>query len=301
MPAILLQLLPVFVYFGIGMLARRAGIAEKAHGEFLLRLVFFVTLPLLILTAVPGIAFTWEKALLPGVNVGINLVCMGIALAVTRLRGYDRITTGTLLVNTGIVNNSFMFPFILAIYGQSGFADAILFDFGNAVMIATFVYALAFSYGGAQHGRWTMLVRIMKSPLVWSLFISVGLALTGIGLPAIVLTAITPLGQMTGPLILVALGIFFSLTLANLPLALLTASIRMGGGLLAGLTLATLLGLESTTFAVVVLCSAAPIGFNALTYCSLAKLDTDLSASAVSISLLAGLVYIPVLIVLLGA
>ena len=106
---------------------------------------------------------------------------------------------------------------------------------------------------------------------------------------------------MTGPLILVALGVFFSLKIANLPLALLTAGIRLGGGLVAGLLLATMLGLEGTTYSVIVLCCAAPIGFNALTYSSLAKLDTDLSASAVSISILAGLLYIPVLILLLGA
>jgi predicted permease len=60
------------------------------------------------------------------------------------------------------------------------------------------------------------------------------------------------------------------------------------------------LGLEGTTYSVIVLCSAAPIGFNALTYSSLAKLDVDLSASAVSVSILAGLFYIPLLILLLG-
>jgi hypothetical protein len=297
---ILVLLLPVFVYFGLGMLVRRVGIAEKAHGEFLLRFVFFVTLPLLILTTVPPIDFTLEKALLPALNIAINGVCLGISLLVISMRRLDRRTAGTLLVNTGIINNSFMFPFILAVYGQSGFADAILFDFGNAVMIATLVYAIAFHYGGERRGRWTMLVRILKSPLVWSLFLSVALALTGIRVPAAVLTVIAPLGQMTGPLILIALGIFFSLQVANLPLALLAAGIRMGCGLLAGVALASLLGLEGTTYAVVVLCSAAPIGFNALTYCSLARLDTELSASAVSISIVAGLVYIPVLMVLLG-
>jgi predicted permease len=65
--------------------------------------------------------------------------------------------------------------------------------------------------------------------------------------------------------------------------------------------LANLLGLEGTTYAVIVLCCAAPIGFNALTYTSLAKLDAELSASAVSISILAGLFYVPVLILLLGS
>lgn len=300
MHTILFQLLPIFAYFGLGMLIKRAGVAERAHGDFLLRFVFFVTLPLLILTSVPNISFTANKALLPLINVAVNLVCMGLAWLAIRARKLDRKAAGTVLVNTGILNNSFMFPFILAVYGQAGFADAILFDFGNAMLMATFVYTLAFKYGGEPDSRWTMLVRILKSPLVWSLFISVVLALSGTALPTPVLTIITPLAQMTAPLILVALGVFFSLKIANLPLALLIAGIRLGGGLVVGLVLATLLGLEGTTYTVIVLCCAAPIGFNALTYSSLAKLDTDLSASAVSISILAGLFYIPVLMLVLG-
>ncbi|MEY4640207.1 MAG: hypothetical protein RLZZ227_201 [Pseudomonadota bacterium] len=301
MPAILLQLLPVFAYFGLGMLIKRAGIAERAHGDFLLRFVFFVTLPMLILNSVPNLVFSADKALLPLINISVNAVCMGLAWTAIRVRKLDRKTAGTLLVNTGILNNSFMFPFILAVYGQEGFADAILFDFGNAMMMATFVYAQAFKYGGEPGGGWTMLIRILKSPLVWSLFIAIALAVTDTALPTPLLAIIAPLAQMTAPLILIALGIFFSLKIANLPLALLIAGIRLGGGLVAGLALATLLGLEGTTYAVVVLCCAAPIGFNALTYTSLAKLDAELSASAVSISILAGLVYIPVLILLLGA
>lgn len=297
----MLQLLPVFVYFGLGLLIRRCAIAEKVHGEFLLRFVFFVTLPLLILISVPNITFSAEKALLPFINIAINLICLGAAFLWARVQKFDQRTTGTILVNSAILNNSFMFPFILAVYGQNGFADAILFDFGNALMMATFVYALAFSYGGEQHSRWTMLIRILKSPLVWSLVLSVLLALSGRQLPATVVSVITPLGQMSGPLILIALGIFFSLKLANLPLALGIAGIRLGLGLIVGMLLATWLGLEGTTYTVIVLCCAAPIGFNALTYSSLAKLDVDLSASAVSITILAGMLYIPVLIFLLGS
>jgi predicted permease len=296
----LLQLLPVFVYFGLGLLLRRCSIAEKAHGDFLLRFVFFVTLPLLILISVPNITFSTEKALLPFINITINTVCLGAAFLWARINKLDRRTTGTVLVNSAILNNSFMFPFILAVYGQAGFADAILFDFGNALMMATVVYALAFNYGGEQHKRWTMLIRILKSPLVWSLTLSVLLALSGLRIPATALAVITPLAQMTGPLILIALGIFFSLKLTNLPLAFGIASIRLGVGLLFGILLASMLGLEGTTYAVIVLCCAAPIGFNALTYSSLARLDVDLSASAVSISILAGLIYIPVLMLFLG-
>jgi predicted permease len=146
-----------------------------------------------------------------------------------------------------------------------------------------------------------MLRRIMKSPLIWSLIVSVTLALSGIAVPARVLTVINPLAQMTSPLILIALGLYFSMKVTKPALALQIVAARMGVGVAVGLLLALLLGAEGQAFAVIVTCSAAPIGFNALTYSSLAKLDADLSASAVSISILAGLIGIPLLLVLLTA
>jgi predicted permease len=158
----LAQLLPIFVYFALGIVVRSAGIAERQHGDFLLRFVFFVSLPLLILTSVSGIDFTAEKAVLPLLNIGVNLGCWALTVLVGKWKALDRRTTGTLLVGTTIINNSFMFPFTLAVYGQSGFADAILWDFGNAIMMATFVYAIAFRYGGEAQKGWGMLLRILS-------------------------------------------------------------------------------------------------------------------------------------------
>jgi predicted permease len=108
----------------------------------------------------------------------------------------------------------------------------------------------------------------------------------------------TPLAQMTSPLIWIALGIFFSLSARHLKLVGLALTIRMVLGLAVGLGFATLRGLEGETFAVVALCSAAPIGFTALTFTSMAKLDMELTTSAVSLSILIGLVYIPLMILL---
>lgn len=301
MASLLLQLLPIFVYFGLGMLLKRTGIGEKAHGDFLLRFVFFVTLPLLILTTVPQIELTGSKAMLPLVNVAVNVICIGVMYLLARRQRLEKAQFGAALVNAGIHNNSFMFPFILAVFGQAGFADAILLDLGNALWMATVVYLIAFYYGGAQHDRWTMLKRILKSPLIWSLAISLMLSLTRMPVPTRILTIITPLAQMTAPLILVALGLYFSLKLSNVAVALQIVGVRMGVGVLAGLLLATLLGAQGTTFAVIVVCSAAPIGFNALTYCSLAKLDAELSASAVSLALIAGLIGIPLLLLTTNA
>jgi len=298
MLSILGQLAPMLVFFAIGVALRRFGLAEKSHGEFLLRLAFFVTLPLLALISLTQTALSWDRALLPAAAILVNFGCLLATLVLTRLAQPSRRISGAMLVNAAIINNAFMFPFIVAIYGQQGLADAVLFDFGNAVMMSTFVYALAFRYSEQTHAPWKMLVKILRSPVVLALALGVWLSLTGTGIPDGILKTIEPLAAMTPPLILVAVGITFSLRIAEPRLVLASMAVRMGLGLALGIAIATLFGLEGNTFVIVSLCAAAPIGFNAVTFGYLARLDVELISSAVSLSILAGLFYIPFLILL---
>lgn len=297
---ILIQLAPIFLYFGLGIVLKNTGIAERVHGEFMLRLVLMVTLPLMILSTLPNTQITPNKAILPLASIAVSFACMLISLLVIKVLSIERKQAGTMLVSSMIINNTYMFPFILVVYGSAAFADAILFDFGNALLMSTYVYILAFKYGGEEHSGTAMLLKMARSPLVWAIIVSLALALIGIPLPEIVFTMIDPVAQMTAPLILITLGIFFSLNIEEVKLVALTVFIRMGMGMLFGIAIANYLGLSETTFIVVVLCAAAPVGFNALTFSSLAKLDTALSSSAISVSILAGLVYIPLLMLYFG-
>lgn len=289
------DLIPIFFYFLIGVALKRSGLADRSHGDFVLRLAFFVTLPLLILVTLPNTALTVDKAMLPLANIVVNLACLGVMLVWTRRMQLPRPVLGAMAMNTMIVNNAFMFPFILVFYGESGFADAVLFDFGNALMVATVTYATAFRFSDSPHDRLAMLGRVFKAPVFWALAVGVLLSVTGTALPIRVESTIQPIAQMTAPLILIALGIFFSLSLDSVRLVGIALFIRMGLGFAFGAAFATLLGLEGETFAVVALCSAAPIGFMALTFSSMAKLDVKLTTSAVSLSILIGLFYIPLL------
>lgn len=299
MSELVLRLLPLFFYFGIGVLLRRAGIAEKSHGDFVLRLAFFVTLPLLILLSISRTELTPDKAILPLVNILVNVLCVGTMLLATRRAPLERATHGALAMNTMNVNNAFMFPFVLEFFGERGFADAVLFDFGNALMVATVTYITAFHFSTERYDRFTMLSRILKGPVFWALAIGIGLSLAGVALPQWLIDTVDPVAQMTAPLILIALGIFFSLTLKDIRLVGLSLFIRMGLGFVFGFALAWLFGLDGDTFVIVALCSAAPIGFMALTFSSMAKLDVELTTSAVSLSILIGLFWIPLLMLLL--
>lgn len=295
---ILFQLAPIFLYFAIGVLLRHLKLAERSHGDFVLRLAFFVTLPLLILITLEDTTLTLDKAMLPIANIVVNVLCFASIVLAMRPLKLTKTTRGAMVMNTMIANNAFMFPFMLAIFGQSGFADAILFDFGNAIMVATVTYAVAFRYSDAEYDRFAMLRRIASGPLFWALAIGVALSLTGTRMPERLTETVEPLARMSAPLILIALGIHFALDLRRMRLVGLALFVRMGLGFVFGLGFGWVVGLEGQELAVVALCSGAPIGFTALTFSSMAKLDMDLTTSAVSISILVGLFYVPLLMLL---
>jgi hypothetical protein len=298
MQEILTSLTPIFLYFGLGLLLRRTGFADGNHARFLLKFVFFVTLPCLVLLKVSTTVLTQEKLVLPFINIAINFGCMFVTLFVARFVHIDRRTLGSMLVSTMILNNVFMFPFILTAYGDAAFADAVLFDLGNGIMTAVFTYGLAFRYGPAEHSTRTLISKTLQSPLIWALLLAVVLSVTSTELPRLSRSFLAPLAEMTGPLILISLGVFFSPKMKNLQLVAVTIAIRVLLGMAMGIGLATLMGLSGTTFTVVALCAAAPVGFNALTFASLAKLDTELAANILSISIFLGVIYVPILMYL---
>ena len=295
-----LQLAPLFFMFILGIALRRIRFADAGHGQFLLKFMFFITLPALVFLKISQVDLDVRTLVLPLANIGVNLGCMLVTLALAPLLNVQRRTRGAMLVCTMITNNAFMFPFMLAIYGDEGFAYAVLFDFGNAVITSTLTYALAFKYGPEAHTSKTLITKTLKSPLVWALFLAITMNFLALGIPRIVEVILNPLAGMTNPLILISLGILFAPRMNQLKLLFTTLFIRMGVGMVIGVSIATLLGLEGVAFTVVTLCAASPIGFNALTYSTLAKLDDEFTSSAVSASILLGVFYLPLLIYLMS-
>jgi hypothetical protein len=300
MPEILIKLIPVFLFFGLGIVLKRTRFADHSNGDFLLKLVFFVTLPSLVLLSLSQTVFTPDKLYLPLANIIINLSCMGATLFVGKFKGVPDKTLGSMLTATMITNNVFMFPFIIVGFGNSGFADAVLFDFGNGLTTATITYLLALKYGSGRGRFNTMFLKLCKSPLSWAFAAGICLSVFSTGLPEPIALFMEGIGRMTSPLILMALGIFFHPRLSELKLVSITILIRAGIGLCVGLGLAHVFGFTGQTFAVVVLCSAAPVGFMTLTFAAIAGLDKEFASKTVSLSILLGIFYVPVLMFWFG-
>jgi predicted permease len=103
-------------------------------------------------------------------------------------------------------------------------------------------------------------------------------------------------GNTTAILLPIALGLLFSPGHLRFDKTLAIVGLRMGLGLIIGAVVCIVAGLEGIDRIAVLSLATAPIGFNMLTFASTEKLDTDLAANAVSLSLLAALILIPAII-----
>lgn len=287
-------LLPILLFFLIGIALRRSGLAGGAEASFLFRLILYVTLPALVFVAISRATLTRELVLLPVAGMTVNLVCMAAALLYARAASLPPRTAGVLVLGAAVTNGVFHFAFVFTALGPDALAQAILVDLGNAVFVSTFAYSAAGWFGrphGESVGR--SLLKTLRSPLFIALAAAIACALGGIRPPDVVERVLSPLGATTIPLTIVALGISFANVTLRDPLPVRAVLLRMPVGFAAGLLLVWLFGFTGTTATVVLVAAAAPIGFTTVTLASVANLDTDRAVAALSISVAVGLVSTP--------
>lgn len=285
--------------FAAGWLARRAGFLGPAHAGKMLQLVITVGLPALFLADVSRIPL--ERALLALPLSGFVIIgaTLGVSLVVGRALRLQRPEQGALTICSMSINNGFLFPFAIAIWGQAGFAQLALFDFANAVCQGSLVYAIAAWYGGHATGAGAVLKRVLGFPPMWALIVALLINASGLALPGPVVEVLGTIGRLVLMLVIVALGLLFDARLLRDGLVMGTVALRIVLGLALGFFCVWLFDLTGLMRAVVLLGSAAPIGFSAVVIANREHLNRDLAASAASISVLLGLVYVPLALWLL--
>jgi predicted permease len=285
--------------FVVGHIARRLGWLQPSHAGHMLKLVVNVGLPALFLADVSRVPLRTDLVSLPLCAGVIILVSLVLSLLAGRALKLQRPAQGALTVCSMSINNGFLFPFVIAAWGQLGFAQLALFDLGNALLQGSLVYAIAAVYGGHGTGFIPILRRVLGFPPLWALAIALLLNVGGIHLPALATTVLGTLGRIILMLVIVALGVLFDARLIRDKAVLATLALRILLGLALGLLCVWLFDLQGLTRSVVLLGSAAPIGFSAVVIANRESLDRERAASAASISVLLALVYVPLALWLL--
>lgn len=292
MPA-LLPLLPIPLLFVAGVVLRRRGVLDGAFGDRALAWVVNLALPALILGSVPALDLSRDLLWLPGLAMATDLLVGVAALAVGLALGLSSQRLGVFVIGPMIMNLAAVYPFVLLGWGEQAFALLVLFDFGNAFLTLTLTYGLAAWFGDHGGGPAAAVRALVAFPPFAALALALGMNLTQSPLPANLADGLMILGRWLLLLVPLALGLHFQLARVQVPALLLAMGLRVGLGLLLGLAWVAGLGLGGAPAAVVLIGVLAPVGFNTLVYAARVGLDRSFAASLASLSLLLGMLYLP--------
>jgi len=293
MPATLQAFIALFL---LGLSLRTSGLLGKQHAERLAAFVFSISLPATILVSLDQVAFTPTAWKLPFAAWLVTVSMLLCSWHMARRLQLPRPTRGGLLLGTGCINSVyFAYPVVLATFGDQGLARAILFDLGQTALTLTVIYAIAVGHGATRAPARSAMIRLVSSPPLWALCVSLLLSLFGFHLHEWLRQILMPLHFTTTPLASLVLGlsINFAVSRRTLALAMLGVVMRMAGGLLLGLGAAFALNLTGIERAIVVLISAMPSAVTAVIFAADTGLDEDLVTSIVALSICVGMALLP--------
>ncbi len=297
---ILNKIIPIIFIFILGYILKKIRFLKKEDGDLFLKVVFYISLPALIIISISGSRLNFQFAYLPLIATVIIFTTFGLSLLIGRLLSLSRPVMGTFLIGAMIMNTSFNLPFVLAAYGEQGIAVLSMFDLGNIIIVLSFVYYIACRYSESRCSSKIVLQKFLLFPPIWGLLIGILLSLAQMQLPQFIAGFLDLMGGLTVPLIMLTLGIYFELKISHPKTLLIGLLLRFGLGFALAFLAIKLFKLNGLSEKIVLLEGLAPAGYNTLIFSVQEKLDVNFAAEFVSVSILIGLVLIPVVLFILG-
>ena len=302
MQELITKVSPIFIIFVVGYVLKRINFLVQDHADLFLKLVMYLALPALIVPSFAGIPLSAELVVLPFVSVVTMFFTLIVAFIVATLLSLPKQTKGTFVLASSIMNLGLALSFYQAAFGQEVIAYFLLLMLGHDIVLFTLLYYLACFYGSTDHvfSHHKAVKKLFLLPPLWAVAVGLLLNVTKTQIPYFILPSLNIVGSMFTPLLMLALGVVFSVP-ERLSLKLcFPLVIRSGCGILIGLLLSELFSLEGVVRAAVVLGSAAPVGFNTLVFSTIENLDKKLAAQIVSSALILGGFMLPLLLYFLS-
>src|SRR6185369_6223655 len=180
--------------FAAGFVARRVGWLKPPQAGFMLRLVINVGLPAMFIADVSRIVLRADLIALPASSLAIMVMSWGLSLLLGRALRLGRADQGTATICGMSINNGFLFPFVIAVWGAAGFGQMALFDLGHVLGQSFLVYAIAATYGGRAAGFGSILRRVLSFPPLWALVVALFINGSGLALPDWLVTSLRTVG-----------------------------------------------------------------------------------------------------------
>jgi predicted permease len=117
-----LKLAPILLAFIAGVVLRRLAGFTPQHADRMLRLVVWVGLPGLIIASIAQIHLRYDLLQLPLFPFAVAAIVWPVAASLAARLKLSRRQAGVYVTGVLMMNLAFEYPFILALFGQEGFA-----------------------------------------------------------------------------------------------------------------------------------------------------------------------------------
>ena len=272
----------------LGYLIKRAGLLASSDGRVLNRLIFHLTLPAVLLSAVARAELSWTLMLLPLFFLVTWVLTSLIGTWPGKALRLPRQDMGTFVVSLCGVMGSLAYPFIEAAYGSEGIGALAIFEMGNALAIVVFAYYFSHRYSARGTFSGLGIAKRVVTSLPF-LAVCVGLLLNASqirlgGLPGDLVAA---LASINSPLMLLSLGVYLEVNLSRSEgrVLLVHAIYKYGVGLLVGLFCFFALPYRGALRAVAFLLPLMPTSMSTLVYSAEQDLNPRLAAMLISLSM----------------
>lgn len=175
--------------------------------------LIYLVLPALALIHLPPLQLTWDLLLAPSSAWLTFLLSWGIFAFLGYKLGWDRQTTGCLILVAGLANTSFLgFPIVELLYGKEGLATAFLIDQGGSfLLVSTLGVFIGSRYGKGERTVLQVLQKIVRFPPF--LFLLGGLLMSyhHLSLPNMLFPWLQGIGMSMAPVAMAVIGLTMDL------------------------------------------------------------------------------------------
>ncbi|UTW02005.1 AEC family transporter [Amphritea atlantica] len=300
--------IPVFILMVLGWGCRRSGLLEETSASALNRYVYYIAVPALMFTSTASVdiqsVLQWHFI---AVYTGGSVVAVVVAfLGWRRLQLTAPLDWTVVALNSAWANTVYMgVPIFYFMFGERGALPVIIATLTSNLLFIL-VLALMSELQNSQGSVWgklkTLLFQaLLKNPVMMAPVLGMLVSLSGISLPAIILTPLQMLAPSAAPVALFALGISLcglKVGAGSFELVWLTL-VKLVVHPLATFGLALMFGLEPFWGASAVVLAALPTG--AMVYVLAQQYNTrvTLTSATIMVTTLLSLITLAVLLPLM--
>ncbi|WP_417227926.1 AEC family transporter [Amphritea sp.] len=300
--------IPVFILMVLGWGCSRWGLLEESSASALNRYVYYIAVPALMFTSTATVdiqaVLQWDFI---GVYIGGSLIAILMAFLAWRKMQLGKPLDWTVIaLNAAWANTVYMgVPIFYFMFGDRGALPVIIATLASNlvfILVLALMSELQNSEGGILSKLKTLLLQaLLKNPVMMAPLLGMVVSISGVSLPAMILTPLQMLAPSAAPVALFALGISLS-----------GLSVRKGSFELTWLTLVKLVlhplatfglglwvGLEPFWLASAVVLAALPTG--AMVYVLAQQYNTrvTLTSATIMVTTLVSMVTLAVLLPLM--